>query len=236
MKKINLVLALAGMIFLSSCEKITGEGPVVTETRNISNFEGIDLRVSADVYFQQSATYKVEVSAQQNILDVLETYVTGNKLVVKYKDNVRVKSHEPVMVLVSAPSSNLFRVSGSGNISATGILNPVNLELDISGSGNINLVEVNTGTIDASISGSGNIKINSGTANHEKLRISGSGNIDLGNVLAQTADTHTSGSGDIRVHASQNLDVKISGSGSVYYKGNPIINSTISGSGKLVHF
>jgi hypothetical protein len=236
MKKINLVLALTAMIFLSSCEKITGEGPVVTETRNISNFEGIDLRVSADVYFQQSATYKVEVSAQQNILDVLETYVTGNKLVVKYKNNIRVKSHEPVMVLVSAPSSNLFRVSGSGNISATGILNPVNLDLDISGSGNINLVEVNTGTIDASISGSGDIKINAGTANHEKLKISGSGNFDLGNVLVQTANTHTSGSGDIRLHASQNLDVKISGSGSVYYKGNPIINSSISGSGKLVHF
>ena len=235
MKKLSLVLIAMAMLF-SSCEKVNGDGPVVTQTRNITNFAGVDLRVSADVYFEQSPTYKVEVSAQQNILDVMETYVSDNKLVVKFENDVRVKSHDPIIVRVWAPSADHFKISGSGSISATGTLNPSNMEFDISGSGNINVVELNTATIDVDISGSGDVKVNSGTSTHEKIRISGSGDVDLGNVAASSADTHTSGSGDIRLHAAQNLTVRISGSGSVYYKGTPVINSTISGSGRLIHF
>jgi len=235
MKKISLAIALLSFVFLS-CEKVTGDGPVVTETRNISGFSGIDLRVAGDVYFTQDPNFKVEVRAQQNILEVTETYVSDNRLVIRFKNNVRVRSHEPLAIFVSAPTANHFRISGSGKIVSTGALNPSNMELDISGSGNIEISELQTGVIDATISGSGDIKINSGSATEEKLRISGSGDIDLANVLAGSANTTTSGSGDIRLHAANQLTVKISGSGSVYYKGTPVINTNISGSGKLVHF
>jgi len=233
----NLSLALLGMIMLlASCDKVNGDGPVVTETRNIVNFHGVDLRVSADVYFEPSASYKVEISAQQNVLDVMDTYVSNGNLVIRFENDVRVKSHEQITIRVWAPTADHFKISGSGSISATGVLSPANMELDISGSGNINIVELNTANIDVDISGSGDIKVNSGTATHEKIQISGSGDVDFGNIAASSANTQTSGSGDIRLHASQNLMVKISGSGSVYYKGNPVINTSISGSGKLIHF
>ena len=235
MKKISVIILSVVVVAFSSCEKVNGDGPVVTETRNIVNYSGIDLRVSADVYFKQDPNFKVEISAQRNILEVMETYVSDNKLVIKYKNNVRVHSHDPVIIMVSGPTADHLRISGSGNISVTGILSPSRLEMDISGSGNILIPQVATGYIDADISGSGNITINTGTATDEQLKISGSGTIDLLNVAANKASTNTSGSGDTKVNLSQNLDVKISGSGSVYYKGSPIINASVSGSGKVIH-
>jgi hypothetical protein len=236
MKKISLfILGLSAVVVFNSCEKVNGDGPVVTEARNIVNFDGIDLRISANVYFKQDPNFKVEISAQRNILQVMETYVSGNKLVIKFKNDVRVKSYDQVVVIVSAPSASSLRISGSGSISVTGVLAPTSMELDISGSGDITIPQLNTGWLDADISGSGNIIINGGTATDEKLKISGSGNIDLANVVAPKANTTTSGSGDTKVNVSQNLDVKISGSGSVYYKNNPIINTNISGSGKVIH-
>jgi hypothetical protein len=235
MKKINFIILAFAIVVMSSCEKVTGDGPVVNETRNIVNFAGVDLRVSADVYFKQDPNFKVEISAQRNILEVMETYVSNNKLVIKYKNDVRVRSHDPIIVMVSAPSADHFRISGSGNINVNGLLSPANMELDISGSGNILIPQLVTGSVDADISGSGNITVNNGSATDENLRISGSGTIDLLNLPANKASVNTSGSGDTKVNLSQNLDIKISGSGSVYYKGSPIINSSVSGSGKVIH-
>ena len=238
MKKLSLILFAVTPLIFASCYKdvITGDGAVITQSRGINNFAGIDLRISGDVYFKQDSVYKVEISAQQNILDVTETFVSDNRLVIRFKNNVRVKSHDPIRVVVSGPSFTSLRISGSGNITGIGPLKPASMELDISGSGNIGLAELNSGFLDADISGSGDVNVGTGAATEEKLRISGSGSIDLSGVTATTVNTRTSGSGDVRVIVSKQLDVNISGSGSVYYKGNPVINTSISGSGKVIHF
>ena len=230
----SLSVFIVTVFIFSSCSKITGEGPVVTETRNVANFTGIDLRCSADVYYKQDAAYKVEVNAQQNILDVLITEISNGKLVVRYKNDVSVKSDHKTTVVISSPEANSFRISGSGDIKTTGSLTPSNLNLDISGSGNILLTELTTGYIDANISGSGSIEASGGAITEEKLNISGSGNIDFSNVAAIKTSTTTSGSGGTKVNVSERLTVTISGSGSVYYKGNPVVSVNISGSGKVL--
>jgi hypothetical protein len=234
MKQVLTLFFLAViMVFFNSCEKVVGEGPVVTETRNVSNFSGVDLRVAGNVNFTQSQDYKVEVRAQQNILGFLETYVSNNRLVIRFDNDVRVRTYEDVTINISAPDLNSLRVSGSGNITTTGPLTPASMELDISGSGDITVSSLETDNLDARISGSGDIKVLNGVATEEKLKISGSGDMDFSNVLAKYVTTSTSGSGDIRVYATDRLNVTISGSGSVYYKGQPAINTSISGSGKV---
>ncbi|MEI6945785.1 head GIN domain-containing protein [Paraflavisolibacter sp. H34] len=234
MKKILTILLGTLMTgLLVSCEKVNGEGPVVTETRNRGSFSGVDLRVSANVYVTQDSTRSLEVRAQQNILDILETYVADNKLVIKYRDGKRVRSNEEVTVTVHTPALNSLRVSGSGNITAPNAVKSTDMDMDISGSGNIHLQRLETGYLGATISGSGNIRVPQGAATDQRLRISGSGNIDLEGVGAKTAATTTSGSGDIRLQVADRLDVTISGSGSVRYWGRPLINSHISGSGKV---
>jgi len=236
MKKISLAIIVMLSLFAFSCRKVTGDGPVVNQTRVVPDFNGLDLRVGATVDYTQSPVSKVEVSAQQGILDVLQTYVSNNKLVVKYKDGIRVNSHEAIRVEISAPQVNSLRLSGSGNLYVNGPFTPGSLDLDISGSGDMNLAELNTGYLDANISGSGNIRISQGSVTEEKLKISGSGNMNLENLTASRVTTNTSGSGTMRVTATQTLNVTISGSGNVYYKGSPQISAFISGSGKVNHF
>ena len=236
MKKISFVLMVVLSLVAGSCRKTTGEGPVVNETRAVTDFTGIDQRVGANVYYTQSLNYKVAISAQQNILDVLQTYVSNNRLVIKFKDGVRVNSYEAIRVEVSAPQVTSLRLSGSGNLYVNGPLTPGSLELNISGSGDMSITELATAHLDATISGSGNIRVSQGTATEEKLNISGSGNLNLEHVTAARVTTTTSGSGNTKVTATQTLNVTISGSGNVYYKGSPQLNVSISGSGKVNHF
>lgn len=231
----KLFILVALLVSFASCEKIVGEGPVITENRATGNFSSVASSISADVYYKQDPVYKVEVSAQQNILNVLETHIVGDELVIKFRNDVRVRSHERVTVHVSSPAINGLRISGSGNIIASDSISSDNMSLTISGSGSINLHSLMATSLDANISGSGDISVLSGEINTGKFRISGSGNINTMNVPAYSVTTTTSGSGKISVNVSHDLDVTISGSGSVFYKGAPEINTHISGSGRIVH-
>jgi len=234
MKRFSIILLTLITLVSSSCRKVNGDGPVVTETRQVSHFNGVDLRCSAEVLYQQGNDYNVEVSAQRNILDVLEIYTSNNRLVVRFKDDVRVRSHEKVRIEVTAPSAEYFRVSGSGSIRTAGLLAPPRVDMDVSGSGSITISQFITQSIDATISGSGSISVLNGEANEVHTRISGSGDLDLLNVPIEYATTTTSGSGITQLNVSKELNVTISGSGSVFYLGNPTIHTRISGSGRVI--
>jgi len=235
MKKISVLLGMASMIVFTSCEKVVGEGMLVSETRTTAPFNGIESEISGNVIYTQGNDYKVELTAQQNILNVMETPVLSGQLVVRFKNNVRVKSHEQVTIKVTAPTITGIGLSGSGNVSVLSPLTGGNFSFRLSGSGDMSLPTITCNNLETNISGSGSITIAGGTATTENFKISGSGDIDARNVLAKIVSTTTSGSGTLRLAASEKLDVKISGSGSVYYWGTPIVSTDISGSGRVIH-
>lgn len=229
-----LVVSVALSILFSSCEKITGEGPVVTQDRAVQNFKAVSAGVSGRIYYTVSPTYKLEITAQQNILDILETFVSNGELIIKFRNGVNVHHHEEIVVRISGPSPEGITLSGSASFDLAGTVTGDQLDLQVNGSGNITSERVAvTDRLEATITGSGNITINDGTAKTTKTKISGSGNIQLSGVAAQDAETEISGSGNIRLKAAQNLNARISGSGSVYYLGTPQVSTQISGSGSV---
>lgn len=235
MKQVFIILLIAtGLSFFSSCEKVIGEGPLASETRNVQGFKGVSVTISGKVNYTIDPVYKVEVLAQRNILEVLETYIVGDELVIKFKDGVRVKDYEDITVNIRAPFAELVNLSGAADVFVTGNLVSPNLNLKLSGSGNMYVQQATVADkLGVAISGSGNINVQQGSAVNESLRISGSGKIDLSPVAAQKAVAEISGSGDMRIKVSQNLEASISGSGSVYYIGNPLVSTHISGSGTV---
>src|SRR5215203_686512 len=153
MKNVSIALFSAIALIFASCEKITGEGPVVTETRALTDFNGIDLRMFGEVYFTKSDAYKLEVSAQKNILDKLETSVSNNKLVIKFRNNLNIRSYDEVKIMVSGPDLTNLRVSGSGDIITTNAFTTSRLDLDVSGSGGITIAKTSASFADVTISG-----------------------------------------------------------------------------------
>ena len=83
MNRILLFTALIGLLLLSACEGPialpceAGEGVRVTESRSVSNFSKIILDVPGDVYLTRDNTFSVEITAQQNIIDQIETDISG---------------------------------------------------------------------------------------------------------------------------------------------------------------
>ncbi len=224
---------------ISSCKKnvfnsIVGKGGTVTETRQITGFNSIDLSIDANVIYTQDASYYVEISGQDNVLNVLTTEVSGGELEIDFSKWVR--KHSNITIIIHSPDIKELEVSGSGSIETSGPINTTDMDLEVSGSGNIVVSNLTTSDMEASISGSGNIEVNGGTVTNQEAKISGSGNIDFEYLQAANSACKISGSGSVTVWVTTQLDASISGSGDIKYTGTPIVNTHISGSGQVIHF
>lgn len=236
MKNFHLALCIVLLSFVSSsCKKVTGKGPVVTESRQTATFDGVELRFSADVYFTQANDYKVELQSQENILDEIETTVINNNLVIRTRhSDTRFRTNDGIQIFVSGPDVRSFTVDGSGYMETKGVITPANLQLKVKVSGNIKVNNVTTTEVNAEIDGSGMIAVNSGNANRASANIEGSGLIDITGITVKDANASVRGSGNISLFATQTLQANISGSGTIFYKGSPTVTKHISGSGSVV--
>jgi len=216
MKKNVFVVFAAVMLTLISCskERITGNGSVITETRNINNFKSVSVSGSTNVYITEGAVFKVEVKGYNNLLPYFETKLVNTTLELGYKENTNVRN-DNTEVFITMPVLESLVTEGTGNISTTGTF---------SGTTNFN----------AKTFGTGNISISQGSAQNFYSSIEGSGNINALNFVADKVEAIISGSGNVEITANNTLKVVIAGSGNVYYRGTPIITSTISGSGSII--
>ncbi len=205
------------------------------ETREVSPFSEIALRVSAKVYVVQGEKQSVRIVANSETLDELITEVKNRSLIIRFPSNTIFKKWEPgkIEIYISVPEITGLNVSGSGDIIADAVKTRI-LNLVVSGSGNIKIKELNTEKIIASVTGSGNIEIeDGGIAEELKARISGSGNINASGIEINNIDVQTLGSGNCSVLSNGLIKAKIAGSGNVYYTGNPAFESSVTGSGKV---
>ena len=235
MKYIVKALAIAILaLTATSCNKIRGEGPTVSETRSHRGFTSISSSVDADVIFTQGQDYHVEITAQQNIIERMKSDVSGGELRFYFADCFNIGHHDPIKIYVTAPNVTGFTINGSGDLRSSDLeMGDKAVHLKVNGSGSMYFTAIYAGSIDGGVVGSGNMNIAAGEAAGERCDISGSGTIDFNNLLADRVTTNTTGSGSTSVYAKSSLDVSISGSGNVYYRGTPRITSNISGSGNI---
>lgn len=210
---------------------IEGNGIEATEGRAVGTFSKLKSSGSFDVHITGGDRCEVVVSAESNIIPYIETYVSGNTLVLNLRGLHNFRNRLPMEVFVTTPAMESILLSGSGNIT-TGRLSAPEFETGISGSGTIT-TDVVARKVTAAISGSGNLNI-SGTASASGFFISGSGKISANHLRLEDCDATISGSGNMVVNVSESLHAHITGSGNIYYYGAPGIESRISGSGRII--
>jgi len=234
--KLHIALFLFITLLLSACSIedrcISGSGDLKAKTVTLSEFTGVDLHLPGSVEIIKSNTFKVEIQARENILDLVRTDIISGKLRLDM-DNRCIKGKSDLAFKVYTPELGYLRVAGSGNIKSEMLFPIRDWTIIIDGSGDIN-AQVNANKSEAIISGSGSMNLQ-GTADEMITRISGSGNIHAFGVTAKELRATISGSGNIEATATETLSATISGSGNIRYKGQPsITNVSISGSGKLI--
>ncbi|MBW6478087.1 MAG: DUF2807 domain-containing protein [Bacteroidales bacterium] len=232
------VFFLITSLSLSSCWKmdyfpcVSPRGEGVEESRYTGTFDGINLRIQANVFVNIGQDYSITILAAENILEVIETKSSGKTLIIDSSRCLRTRNND-VRIFITMPEISLLRVAGSGNIVVDNFIYGESIAAEVSGSGKI-YFSGEFDHINSSVSGSGVVDM-AGSSRVQNSQISGSGRIDALQMESQIVDVRISGSGEACVFAVEKLDARISGSGKVYYRGNPSVNLNISGSGNVYH-
>ena len=182
-------------------KKVNGNGNMVTDTRNTSSYDEVTLVGSIDVQIIPGTEGKLKVEAESNLQEYILTEVKDGKLKISVEKDVSLNPSRNMTIRVTVPveTINSLYLTGSGDISNTGILKAKELKIGVTGSGDIDL-NVEARELWGSITGSGDIRLN-GKAQDFKCKVTGSG--------------------DFQVYASRSLKARVSGSGDISYKGNP---------------
>ncbi len=222
------------IISFSSCSKdwhgVEGHGDIHTESRNITEFTGVDFQLAGRVIIIPDSQYSVKVSTYDNYHPLIHIAVHGGILVINstkslHDDDINIEIHLPYL--------DYINLGGSGSIITHNRFSSTNMKLKITGSGNIDYSGDVT-SISTNVSGSGKISL-LGTAENSTMKISGSGKVKGFAMSCKHNNVSITGSGEIETYVDNSLTVNISGSGKIYYRGHPTVSQHISGSGKIIH-
>ena len=220
MKNLNRLLTTAILLFSVSMligqnwwggSGINGEGGIVTKTLNVKGFDEIGLGVGGQVFISKGNQFNVKVEGQANIIELIETDVSGGKWSIKFSK--KVKNFKDLKFHITMPEVRGLAIAGSGKIVGKDSFE-------------------SSDKMDFSIAGSGTI-IFMGSADNAKMSISGSGTVKAEDLKVNNCKVSIAGSGDCYIHAEDGLNVSIAGSGNVRYKGSPSVKSSIAGSGNI---
>jgi hypothetical protein len=232
LKTTTLLGALATLALTScGCDSTRSEGDIVTENRSAKDFHALDISVPGKVLVHTGPAYAVVVQGEESAMPYLETEVKNGSLHIYFSKNVH--DVDDLVITVTAPAFDEFEVSGSGEVIAHDPLDGLELEVKVSGSGDVSLTDVDYDRIDVDVSGSGDVLLQGIAVQSVNYEVSGSGGVEALDCPTPRAIVKVSGSGTVRCHALDYLRATVSGSGDVLYFGSPSVDADVSGSGKV---
>lgn len=227
------LLALPGILFFTACDPnaIKGEGDILTENRGEKDFKSLQISVPGEIHITQGQNFSLKVTAEETLLPYLETEVKNGYLHVYFSHSVR--NVDDLEIEITMPELKNVEMSGSGKLHTHGDFSGGTMNLNLSGSGEMKLANLDVAYIAANVSGSGSIHLK-GAAEELDTHVSGSGEVNAFQCPVEAAEAHVSGSGVAKVQVSDKLIAHISGSGHIEYMGDPVVEKHISGSGSVI--
>ena len=226
-----LTLLLAAF---SGCNQINGNGPVVSETRDLNGFNTIVSNLPTPVYITEGTDYEVNLEGQQNILDLVETKLEDNRLTVGLKGGYSISGNIHLIVRIKCPDIKGIISHGSGSIGVLNHFRSSKLSVKNSGSGDIEMEGFWAKQLSISLTGSGSITIRDGVTEKASIMLTGSGYLMAPNLSSRNMALQLTGSGNATTGICDTLNARIAGSGNITYRGQPQLTKHLTGSGKFI--
>ena len=233
---IYLTLLLITLFTTTSCfvegfTGIRGNRNVVSEDRSIhENFNAIKVQQGINLYLTQGNSIKINVEADENIIDLLITEVKDNVLKVYFEKNVYKAKARNVYLTANEISS--IRTSSGAHVKSENTLQVSSLILH-SSSGSSIKIYVNADKIDSSTSSGADIDIY-GKTQFISAKASSGSSIDADELESVDAYAKASSGANIDLNVSGKLTAKASSGGDIDYEGSPSdVNKDTSSGGRV---
>lgn len=212
MKKKTLFIILTLLLSFNACTfwGVRGNGKLKTQTRNIENFDRLEVGGVFSVKVEIGKEASLKIQAEENLLPLIKTNVVDGTLIIETKKGLNPRRE--IKILITTPNLNYVEVSGANSLQIFNIDEDV-FEVNLSGAGSIYL---------------------KGKVEKFYADLSGAGSIDSKDLIANVVEISVSGAASADVFAKERIDASVSGVGSINYYGNPQnVKTNISGVGSI---
>lgn len=218
---------------MTSCmyNGVNGDGNVVSKKRKISNdFVRISASRGLDVYITKSKNISLEVEADENLHELIETEVKNGTLYITATKNIRMASAKKIHL--SADNINEIQVNSGAEVYSENTFSSERLVLSVS-SGAHAKMDLKVGDLTCDSSSGAGMELR-GEANTLSASSSSGGDIAAYELKAKECTAKASSGANIKLNVSYRFDGSASSGGNIKFKGNPEIIDKNNNSGGSV--
>ncbi|NHF59502.1 DUF2807 domain-containing protein [Flavobacteriaceae bacterium TP-CH-4] len=240
---VKITIALVLTLFLSSCGfdiRIDGDswgsgkkgnGVVTTQTRSVTeDFTEITASEGLMVYVTQAKDFKIEVEADENIIDLIGTDINDGRLKIHAIKNI---GRATKNVYVSLPDVTAIKATSGAHLETKNTIKGNRLEID-GNSGALLTLELDADDVEIDASSGANLSI-SGTTEEADFDVSSGGNVNARELESKICTAEASSGGNLRIHVTESLVANASSGGNISYSGDASFEGKKNFSGSIVH-
>lgn len=224
MKKTILTMALAIALgaFMPTAKAVNVEKTIPVT----GSFDKISSIGSMEVIYAQGSKHTVKIIGTAEDVEKVKVKVKNGKLSFEPETSTRklggvtittTSFKDDVKIKVTSPKLCSVNIIGSGDFTANGTVKTDKLNLDIAGSGDIDIKKVAADKLTANVAGSGEIDLeNISACDDVNLTVAGSGEIEANLNNCKNVRCNVAGSGEIKVKGKvTNYYSSVAGTGEI---------------------
>lgn len=249
-----MALMLGWVTIGQAADRVKGDGNLTTKEISVADYNEIKVDGVIDFsYVQSEDPSKVEVTVDQNLHQYVSIEVKDRVLSIEFK-GAKVDHFTKFIVKTNSKWLKLAKVSGNGNFmvnspltgdetiikananSLVQLMHKVTvgrLDLNVSGSANVVVSDLQADKIECSVDGSGSATLKNGNAKVGEYSIISSGDIHAFGLAVPDLSCKITGNGLAEVHPTDNLKANVVGKGIIRYKGPTAVSQKIIGKGSV---
>lgn len=231
------IIKLSAIFFLligtTSCfmDGVKGDGNVISKNRKISDdFSRVEVSRGLDLYITKSKNVSLEVEADENLHELIETEVRDGVLRITSSRNIWSASSKKIHL--SVDHLNGIGVNSGAEVRTQNTFVSDQLDLDIS-SGASAEMELEVQDLSCDISSGADAKLSGDAVNFRVSSSSGS-DVKAYDLRAQNCKADASSGSDIKLMATETIEAEASSGADISFKGNPKVLRTKDNSGGSV--
>jgi hypothetical protein len=239
MKKAIIIAAIVTAISVISAVSIymgwpgglVGSGNLDTKQYDFANFTEIEIGSAFEFEIDQSSSYSINITADDNVMDYVQVSQDGQTLTIRLR---RFISIGPVTLRASVTMPQLHGLTASGASRGTvsDFSSTEDLDITVSGASRVT-GDITAGNVEFGISGASTIQLE-GSANDIDAGVSGASHLNLDDFIVNNADINFSGASSGTVNLNGRLDANLSGASRLWYIGEPTSTDINTSGGSTV--
>jgi len=197
---------------------LIGSGNLETEEYAFTNFTKVEISSAFEFEIEQSSSYNISVTADDNVIDYVQVSQVGQTLKIRL-GTLRLLGSTTLRASVTMPQLHGLTVSGASRGTVSDFSSTEDLDITVSGASRVT-GDITAGNVEFDISGASTIQLE-GSANDMVASVSGASHFNLDDFIVNNADVNFSGASSGTVNLNGRLDANLSGASRLWYIGEP---------------